>query len=412
MSFNEWTQYKLGSICEKIGSGATPRGGKEAYLDSGEYALVRSQNVLDFTFSYNGLAFIDESQASKLNNVTLEDDDVLLNITGDSVARVCQIPNDILPARVNQHVAIIRPNKEILSNVFLKYYLLNPSFKAYLLNLSAVGATRNALTKGMIEDLDISIPSLDTQNQIAIILASLDKKIENNLQTNRTLDVIGQILFKELCVPKENIVPEGWRKIKLNQLIRIKHGYAFKGAFFSNEETQDILITPGNFRIGGGFNYSKFKYYCGDFPEEYILSENDLVVTMTDLSKEGDTLGYSALIPTISGKKILHNQRVGKVEFKEEGNLKFFLYFLMREREYRNFVLGSATGTTVRHTSPDRICDFDIILPTDHSLIVFSENIKPILDKIQQNQQEIQTLTVLRDALLPKLMSGEIEVYV
>ncbi len=130
MSSSEWKQFKLGTICKKIGSGATPTGGKEAYLDSGEYALIRSQNVLDFTFSYDGLAYINEIQASKLNNVTIEKDDVLFNITGDSVARVCQVPNHILPARVNQHVSILRPQNDILLNTFLKYYLLNPIFKS------------------------------------------------------------------------------------------------------------------------------------------------------------------------------------------------------------------------------------------------------------------------------------------
>ncbi|MCX8472171.1 MAG: restriction endonuclease subunit S, partial [Sediminibacterium sp.] len=200
MSSNEWTKYKLGTICKKIGSGATPTGGKEAYLDSGEYALIRSQNVLDFTFSYDGLAYINEIQANKLNNVTIEPDDVLLNITGDSVARVCQVPNHILPARVNQHVSIIRPQNEVLSNTFLKYYLLNPIFKSYLLNLSAVGATRNAITKSMIENLDIVIPTLDTQKQISFILSSLDEKIENNLSTNKTIEEIARTIFKEWFV--------------------------------------------------------------------------------------------------------------------------------------------------------------------------------------------------------------------
>ena len=95
---------KMKDICTKIGSGATPRGGKKSYTDSG-ISLIRSQNVLDFSFSCNGLAYINEGQAKKLNNVIVEQDDVLLNITGDSVARACLVEESILPARVNQHVA-------------------------------------------------------------------------------------------------------------------------------------------------------------------------------------------------------------------------------------------------------------------------------------------------------------------
>ena len=106
MSSSEWKTFKLADACTKMGSGATPRGGKEAYLDDGPVALIRSQNVLDYSFSYDGLAYIDEGQATQLSNVEIVKDDVLLNITGDSVTHVCQVPPQVLPARVNQHVAI------------------------------------------------------------------------------------------------------------------------------------------------------------------------------------------------------------------------------------------------------------------------------------------------------------------
>ena len=174
MSFNGWDTAKLKDLCTKIGSGATPRGGKEAYLDDGKFSLIRSQNVLDFTFSYDGLAFINEEQASKLDNVAIEERDVLLNITGDSVARVCQVPNEVLPARVNQHVAILRPDEGQLSPEFLKYYLLNPSFKSYMLGLASVGGTRNALTKGMIEDFDILIASIAIANNCILVTNNID----------------------------------------------------------------------------------------------------------------------------------------------------------------------------------------------------------------------------------------------
>ena len=116
----EWKEVRLGDVCTKIGSGATPSGGKEAYK-GGDYHLIRSQNVLDFAFSKDGLASINDEQANKLKNVEIIQGDVLLNITGDSVARCCIVPSEILPARVNQHVAIIRPRKEELDNNYLLY---------------------------------------------------------------------------------------------------------------------------------------------------------------------------------------------------------------------------------------------------------------------------------------------------
>lgn len=191
--------FRLGDICEKIGSGATPTGGKEAYHSSG-ISLIRSQNVYNDGFKKNGLAFIDEKQAHALDNVTVQRNDVLLNITGDSVARVCQVPKEILPARVNQHVAIIRTNPTILDFQYLRYYLVEVSIQQNLLALASAGATRNALTKGMIESLEISLPPLPVQHAIARILGSLDDKIELNRQINETLEAIARAIFKNWFV--------------------------------------------------------------------------------------------------------------------------------------------------------------------------------------------------------------------
>ena len=181
----EWKEYKLGDICTKIGSGATPKGGKEAYL-GGNISLIRSQNVLDFTFSEDGLANINDEQANKLKNVEVKENDVLLNITGDSVARACIVPNTILPARVNQHVTIIRGDNSVILNEFILYALQYK--KQYLLSISQGGGTRNALTKKMIEDFMINLPSLPTQQKIANILSSLDDKIEVNRRINEQLE--------------------------------------------------------------------------------------------------------------------------------------------------------------------------------------------------------------------------------
>ena len=175
---------KLRDICEKIGSGATPRGGKEAYCQEG-ISLVRSQNVLDFSFSRHGLAYINDEQAEKLSNVEVHAGDVLLNITGDSVARACVMEDEYLPARVNQHVAIIRGNKHKVLNNYIMYFLQWK--KEYLLQLAAVGATRNALTKGMIEQLEIDLPPLSEQKNIVAVLDSLQDKIYTNIKINDNL---------------------------------------------------------------------------------------------------------------------------------------------------------------------------------------------------------------------------------
>jgi len=138
------SKFKLKDITSKIGSGATPKGGNNTYLNKG-IALIRSQNILDFIFSKKGLVYINEEQSFKLNNVIVEKGDILLNITGDSIARCCIVPEDILPARVNQHVSIIRC-KDIDNSEYVLYYL--QYLKPYLLKICKVGGTHTMLNKG------------------------------------------------------------------------------------------------------------------------------------------------------------------------------------------------------------------------------------------------------------------------
>lgn len=156
-----------------------------------------------------------------------------------------------------------------------------------------------------------------------------------------------------------------WKTYKLGDLIDVKHGFAFKGEFFSDEPTEDILLTPGNFKIGGGFKTDKFKYYKGDYPKSYVLKEGDILITMTDLSKAGDTLGYSAKIPKHNEVNYLHNQRLGLVQFKSDDIDPDFLYWVLRTQPYQYYIVGSATGSTVKHTSPTRICSYEFQVPKD-----------------------------------------------
>jgi len=152
-----WEVAALKDLTTKIGSGATPRGGKEAYKAAG-MSLIRSLNIYDYQFEFSNLAFIDDEQAAQLDNVAVEPCDVLLNITGASVARCSLVPSYILPARVNQHVAIVRANPECMSPYYLLDTINNDQNKQKLLGLAQGGATREALTKDTISNFLILLP--------------------------------------------------------------------------------------------------------------------------------------------------------------------------------------------------------------------------------------------------------------
>jgi type I restriction enzyme S subunit len=167
-----WASERLGDVTTKIGSGATPLGGEEAYKESG-VCLIRSLNVHDWGFRETKLAHIDDVQAAHLSYVEIEANDVLLNITGASVARCCLAPPEVLPARVNQHVSIVRPVQERLSPAFLHYLLISNTYKDRLLQAGeGGGSTRQAITKAQIQEFRIQFPeSLPEQQRIVGIRA-------------------------------------------------------------------------------------------------------------------------------------------------------------------------------------------------------------------------------------------------
>jgi len=185
-----WEKHRLSKLTLKIGSGATPRGGRESYVNEG-IALIRSMNVYDGKFIFKDLAYLTNVQAEKLNNVIVESDDVLLNITGASVSRCCIVPQIILPARVNQHVSIIRCKKHLLSPIFLNQLLITSEFKSLLQKIGeSSGATRQAITKNQIEELTIPLPPLSLQNEFADFVAQVDKSqlaIQKSLEELETL---------------------------------------------------------------------------------------------------------------------------------------------------------------------------------------------------------------------------------
>lgn len=173
-----WEKLILKKLTSKIGSGSTPSGGKDAYHTEG-ISLIRSLNIHDNFFKMKDLAFIDENQANKLKNVSLEKDDVLINITGASVARCAIVPENLLPARVNQHVSILRPKFSVLNSIFLLHLIISPNSKAKLLGVSSQGgATREAITKEQLENFEIILPPITLQNQFAEKIALIEQQKE------------------------------------------------------------------------------------------------------------------------------------------------------------------------------------------------------------------------------------------
>jgi type I restriction enzyme, S subunit len=183
--------------------------------------------------------------------------------------------------------------------------------------------------------------------------------------------------------------PVGWERVPLGDLVRIHHGCAFKGEFFADAPPADILLTPGNFAVGGGFSWGKRKYYRGPVDARYVLGPGDLIISMTDLSKASDTLGSPAIVPPAPAEsRLLHNQRLGRVEITAPDRVqRGFLYGALRTDQYRRQIVATATGTTVKHTSPSKIGEVAIPLPPLGDQTRIAAILSFLDDKINSNRR-------------------------
>ncbi|MGL3694734.1 restriction endonuclease subunit S [Acinetobacter sp. LA-1] len=394
---SEWHTYKLKDITTKIGSGSTPTGGSGAYKAEG-ITLIRSQNVLDYKFTEDGLAFIDDDQAYSLRNVIVEVNDVLLNITGDSVARCCGAPANWLPARVNQHVAILRSNPEKLDHRFLKYSLL--ASKEELLILSEIGGTRNALTKGMLEDYEVILPPLPEQKAIASVLSSLDDKIDLLHRQNKTLEAMAETLFRQWFIEEAK---EDWVNVQLKDIVKqIKPGTNYQpkrldsGIPFLNVRN----LKNGQINLQGISFISQEEYER--VHKAWKPEEGDVLI-----SRIG-TLGIVAVLGKRDMPMAVHyNMLVLKPSLTNTA----FLYFLLRSQYFQEAYSSKARQSVQEYVAVEDAESIELKLPlNDAAFANKQDEFYCLFDKIRANLYQIQTLENLRDTLLPKLMSGEVRV--
>ena len=372
----------LKELTTKIGSGSTPRGGKSAYIDSG-IPIIRSQNILDLSFHESGLAFISEEQAQAMEGVSVHLNDVLLNITGDSTARVA-IWNRRQQARVNQHVAIIRANPDQLDPYWLMYWLYSPEVKQHLLMLASSGASRAALTKGMLEQLELPDFSVRQQQSISAPLRALDDKIAANQTSISKIDEILRALWqKELSL--SNI------DVPLSSLASFINGKAFtKGA--SGTGRVVVRIAEMNSGIGGKTVFSDF-----DADPDNEVNPGDLLFSWSG---------------TLITKRWPYDQAiVNQHIFKVVPNGQLDLWALRQpidaQLEYFQMI-AAGKATTMGHIKRGDL-DQEVEVPAQ-----MSEETNQLGNSLWglATSLEIQNLQLARtrDELLPLLMSGRITV--
>lgn len=398
-----WVKKPLGEVTTKIGSGATPLGGEAAYKKEG-IALFRSLNVYDDGFREEGLARIDDQQAARLSNVVVEPNDVLLNITGASVARCCVAPEGLLPARVNQHVSIIRPRPKILDSAFLHYLLIAPDCKKTLLNTGEEGgSTRQAITKAQLQDFVIEFPeSLAEQQRIVGVLdeamagiATARAHAETNLQNARAL-------FESHLHAVFTQRGPGWVEKKVCEIAKHSLGKMLDKA--KNKGQPKLYLRNLNVRWFG-FDLSDV-LEMRFLPEEvakYTAVKGDVLIC------EGGYPGRAAIWDQdtpIYFQKALH-----RVRFHEPEHNKWFVYYLYSQ-DKSGELKRHFNGAGIQHFTGEGLAKFEVPLPPLPAMRRAVEKFDALSAETQRLAalygRKLAALEELKESLLHQAFAGEL----
>jgi len=392
-----WKWQNLSEVSVKIGSGSTPRGGRKAYKSEG-ISLIRSLNVYDDGFKIKGLAFIDDGQGSKLSNVVVEENDVLLNITGASIARCCIVPSDLLPARVNQHVSIIRLKRNLLPT-FLRVSLISPHMKKFLLNRGSGGATRQALTKVMLENLYIPLPPLNEQKRIVAKLDALFTRIDTAItHLQQTLELSKSLFasaLDEAVRPKE--IPNNWIKGKFGEFASFSQGLQIPVGDQIHEFSEGLVQF---LRISDFVRDDEPARYIQDPGDRYKVREQDL--SMIRYGDAGKVVrGYSGAIAN----------NLFRINATDVFNVDF-LYYLLSSPSVYGFLRAGNTSSTMPAISFKVVKNIPVAIPPKDE----QKKIVTHLDALSERthtlevttQEKINDLTALKASLLDSAFKGEL----
>ena len=333
---------------------------------------------------------------NKLKKYLLEYGDFVVAMTGATIGKVGRL-KEKKPAFINQRVAKINAKKGV-NNDFIYYSVTSYDFQVFIQNNIDSHSAQENISGNSIGRFPILAPPLPEQTAIASILSSLDDKIDLLHRQNATLEKMAETLFRQWFVEEAK---EEWKNGKVSDLIKILSGYAFKSSSFVESGKYRLITIKG---VQDGYlelnNADKIEEVPDRMPDFCKLEIGDIILSLTG------NVGRCCLVDTTD---LLLNQRVAKLHPIYERD-RAYTYFLFRQPQIKQLLEEMGKGTAQPNLSPIETSNMELIIPDEEKLIEFSVMATPLLNKMLFNKKSIQTLTALRDTLLPKLMSGEVRV--
>jgi type I restriction enzyme S subunit len=313
-----------------------------------------------------------------------------------SVGRVGRLRiKDDQQAFMNQRVGKFICDENGINIDYLYFVLTSDKYQDLLFNTGA-GSGQPNLSPEMILDIEIPAPEYQDQLAIAEVLSSLDDKIDLLHRQNKTLESLAQTLFRQWFIEEAD---ESWNVGSIRDLVDVLSGFAFKSSEFS-EDGEYRLVTIKSVQ-DGYLDLSRtdsLNSIPARMPNYCFLRSGDILLSLTG------NVGRCCLV---NEDGLLLNQRVAKLSPKNKRD-RAFTYAMFRQSRMKNTLEELAKGTAQLNLSPIEMADMSLSLPPESLLETFAESVNPVLDKLLKNKDQIKTLGLMRDSLLPKLMSGEV----
>ena len=410
----EWKIYRLGDLVD-FQNGYAFKSSK--FLYDGKYKIIRIKELKNGLVKFfEDTVSISDEPNEILSKILVNKGDVIFALTGDPVSkqnanswvgRVSLYTHDI-PAYLNQRTCkIIQCNNVVPQYV---YYYFRQYENLYSLASKATGSASQAnISTKILEDTEILLPSLSVQKKMVAILASLDNKIALNRRINDNLEQQTQALFKSWFVdnPKPN-----WSETTFSEVANFIGGYSYKGEELT-DSSNIAMVTIKNFGRNGGFKADGFKGIAPfvKLKECHYANLFDILVAHTDLTQNADVIGNAELLLTYGRYDgIIFSMDLVKVLPKNNFPYRFLLAAMLKNKIFKGHCLGYVNGTTVLHLSKKALPNFEVKIPPKAEAKTMNDALAPYYQRMAEVLQENDRLIHLRDTLLPKLMSGELNI--
>ncbi|MEZ8851813.1 restriction endonuclease subunit S [Vibrio cyclitrophicus] len=408
--------------------------------------VIRGGNLSANTsdrMSDDGLVFVSEEKAAEFKRSVVRKGDLIFTCWG-TINQVGLLDEQ---RQFDEYIISNKQMKVTLdvdkADPLFVYYMFSGPKKQKEILQNGIGAAVPGFNLGQLREHKLTLPNINKQRRIASYLDSLDQKITLNNQINQTLEQMAQTLFKswfvdfdpvkakmngeqpkgmdapflskevaslfpEKLVESElGLIPEGWDVDQVGNHIAVTKGKSYKSAEL--QESTTALVTLKSFKRGGGYRMDGLKEYTGKYKPQQVIEAGDLVMSLTDVTQAAEIVGKPALVIDAPQYDTLVASLDVAILRSKEADAKQYFYGLMNTYRFHRYAESFATGTTVLHLSPKGITTFEFACPSAELVKKYNDFAAPIFAKIEANILESQELAKLRDTLLPKLLSGEID---